>query len=131
MTDKQVKPTDAELDVLRALWMHGPGTVKEIHERLPATPHRGYTTVLKLLQIMCEKGLVERDESQRAHVYRVSMSQEQTQQKLLSHLTDKVFDSSMSNLVMRALSTGQASKEQVDKYTRQPEMDDGFYFEGE
>jgi BlaI family penicillinase repressor len=80
---------------------------------LPVIPHRGYTTVLKLLQIMSEKGLVERDESQRAHVYRVSMTMEQTQQKLLSHLMAKVFDNSMSNLVMRALSTRPASKEEL------------------
>jgi predicted transcriptional regulator len=113
MSKTPVRPTDAELDVLRALWEHGPGTVREIHDRLPDTPHRGYTTVLKLLQIMADKGLVRRDESQRAHVYAVEMSMEQTQQKLLTHLMDKVFDSSMSNLVMRALSTKTASKEEL------------------
>ena len=113
MTNKQTKPTDAEFDVLRVLWDHGPGTVKEIHERLPGTPHRGYTTVLKILQIMSEKGLVDRDESQRAHVYRVALSMEQTQQNLLSHLMDKVFDNSAGNLVMRALSTKKASKAEL------------------
>ena len=85
MSKSPQKPTDAELDVLRVLWQYGPGTVREIHERLPGTPHRGYTTVLKLLQIMADKGLVRRDESQRAHVYAVEMSMEQTQQKLLTH----------------------------------------------
>jgi predicted transcriptional regulator len=113
MSKVPTRPTDAELDVLRVLWEHGPGTVREIHDRLPDTPHRGYTTVLKLLQIMSEKGLVKRDESQRAHVYAVEMSMEQTQQKLLAHLMDKVFDNSMSNLVMRALSTKTASKEEL------------------
>ncbi len=113
MSNKELKPTDAELDVLRVLWEHGPGTVREIHQRLPETPHRGYTTVLKLLQIMSEKGLVKRDESQRAHVYAVESSMEQTQQKLLSHMMDKVFDNSMSNLVMRALATRPASKEEL------------------
>ncbi|UCE24864.1 MAG: BlaI/MecI/CopY family transcriptional regulator [Candidatus Zixiibacteriota bacterium] len=113
MSNKELKPTDAELDVLRVLWEHGPATVREIHQRLPATPHRGYTTVLKLLQIMSEKGLVRRDESQRAHVYSVEASMEQTQQKLLSHMMDKAFDNSMSSLVMRALATRPASKEEL------------------
>ncbi|UCG62347.1 MAG: BlaI/MecI/CopY family transcriptional regulator [Candidatus Zixiibacteriota bacterium] len=115
MSTKNTKPTDAELDVLRVLWEHGPGTVREIHDRLPQTPHRVYTTVLKLLQIMCEKGLVKRDESQRAHVYEVAVSMEQTQQNLVNHLLAKVFDNSMSSMVMRALSTRQASKEDLDE----------------
>ncbi len=115
MVQKQVKPTDAELDVLRALWEHGPGTVKEIHQRLPGEPHRGYTTVLKLLQIMADKGLVKRDESQRAHVYRVDVSLEQAQTKMLAHLMNKAFNNSMSSLVMRALSTRPASKEELSE----------------
>ena len=115
MSVKNTKPTDAELDVLRVLWEHGPGKVREIHDRLPQTPHRAYTTVLKLLQIMCEKGLVKRDESQRAHIYEVAVSMEQTQQKFVTHLMDKVFDNSMSSLVMRALSNRHASKEELDE----------------
>ena len=113
MVLKQVKPTDAELDVLRVLWEHGPGTVKEIHQKLPDYPHRGYTTVLKLLQIMADKGLVKRDESQRAHVYRVDVSLEQTQTKMITHLMDKAFNNSMSSLVMRALSARPASREEL------------------
>ncbi|MEW6411316.1 MAG: BlaI/MecI/CopY family transcriptional regulator [Candidatus Zixiibacteriota bacterium] len=113
MVLKQVKPTDAELDVLRVLWEHGPGTVKEIHQKLPDHPRRGYTTVLKLLQIMADKGLVKRDESQRAHVYRVDVSLEQTQTKMITHLMDKAFNNSMSSLVMRALSARPASREEL------------------
>ena len=113
MTDQHLKPTDAELDVLRALWEHGPGTVKEVQQRLPETPHRGYTTVLKLLQIMAEKGLVRRDERQRAHIYEADLSLAQTQKNLLSHLLDRVFESSTGNLVMQALSTRKASKEEL------------------
>jgi predicted transcriptional regulator len=113
MTKQHVKPTDAELDVLQALWQHGPGTVKEIQQRLPDKPHRGYTTVLKLLQIMAEKGLVLRDEAQRAHIYRADLSLSQTQKNLLSHLMDKVFDKSAGSLVVQALSTRKASREEL------------------
>ena len=112
---KNINPTDAELDILRVLWSHGPGTVKEIHERLPRKPARGYTTVLKLLQIMSEKGLVERDESRRAHVYRACYTLEYTQRKLLSRLMDKAFDSSASKLVLQALSAKPASREELEK----------------
>jgi BlaI family penicillinase repressor len=110
---KNINPTDAELDILRVMWSHGPGTVKEIHERLPEKPARGYTTVLKLLQIMSEKGLVARDESRRAHVYRACYTLEYTQRKLLSRLMDRAFDNSASKLVMQALSSKPASRKEL------------------
>ncbi|MBN1211499.1 MAG: BlaI/MecI/CopY family transcriptional regulator [candidate division Zixibacteria bacterium] len=115
---KNINPTDAELDILRVLWSHGPGTVKEIHEQLPGKPPRGYTTVLKLLQIMSEKDLVARDERRRAHVYRACYSIEYTQRKLLSRLMDKAFDSSAGKLVVQALSAKPASREELQEIRR-------------
>ncbi len=112
------KPTDAELDILRVLWSQGPCTVRQVHENLPPEPPRGYTTVLKLMQIMSEKGLVRRDKRQRAHVYEATVAAEQTQRNLLTHLLDKVFAGSSSQLVMRALSAGKASKEELAEIKR-------------
>ena len=102
MTNSRTRPTDAELDILRVLWAHGPGTVKEVHEKLPESPHRGYTTVLKLMQIMSDKGLLTREKRGRAHVYRPLLSAEQTQRTLLSHLIDNAFDGSAGRLVRSA-----------------------------
>lgn len=116
--NEQVKPTDAELDILRVLWQHGPGTVRQIHEQLPDNPPRGYTTVLKLLQIMAEKGLVERDEAQRAHVYRAAMSPDQTRGNLLKHLLEKAFDNSTSKLVAHILAATPASPEELAEIRR-------------
>src|SRR5215831_21403121 len=85
------KPTDAELAVLRVLWQRGPSTVREVWGQLSATQQTGYTTVLKTLQIMLAKSLVERDEADRSHVYRPAVDQEQTQRQLVSYLLDRVF----------------------------------------
>jgi predicted transcriptional regulator len=103
------KPTDAELAVLRVLWNRGRSTVREVWEQLGATQQTGYTTVLKTLQIMLAKGLVERDEADRSHVYRPAIGQEQTQRQLVSHLLDRVFAGSARKLVMQALSVKKAS----------------------
>ncbi|HEX8184743.1 MAG TPA: BlaI/MecI/CopY family transcriptional regulator [Blastocatellia bacterium] len=99
------RPTDTELEILRVLWQRGPSTVREVQETLGETKSTGYTTVLKMLQIMTEKGLVRRDERQRAHVYEARLAQEQTQQQLVGDLLDRVFDGSATSLVMQALAT--------------------------
>ncbi|MGH9759962.1 MAG: BlaI/MecI/CopY family transcriptional regulator [Blastocatellia bacterium] len=111
MNRRQVpKPTDSELDILQVLWQRGPSTVREVQDELNNVRPTGYTTVLKLMQIMTDKGLVERDERQRAHVYRASYAEEQTQQQIVGELLDRVFDGSAAKLVMRALATKPASE---------------------
>ena len=103
------KPTDAELAILRVLWERGPSTVRQVHELLPRDRPAAYTTALKLLQIMTEKGLVDRDERERTHVYRARLSEEQTQRQLVRDLLDRAFGGSASKLVMQALATKRAS----------------------
>ena len=107
------QPTAAELAILKALWRRGSGTVREVWEDLTgdraAGYTAGYTTVLKLLQIMTDKGLVRRDEARRSHVYRPARSEEQTQQRLVSDLLDRAFNGSAAKLVMQALATKRAS----------------------
>lgn len=97
------KPTPAELGILRVLWKTGPSTVRKVHEILSAEEGTGYTTVLKFLQIMHVKGLVDRDESTRAHVYHARLTKEAAQRQMTSQLIDRVFDGSSSDLVMAAL----------------------------
>ena len=108
------QPTAAELEILRALWRLGPSTVRDVHEALRER-RVGYTTVLKLRQIMTEKGLVKRDESQRAHVYEVRVPQEQTQTQLVRDLVDRAFGGSPGRLVMQALSSRKATPEERDR----------------
>ena len=115
------RPTDAELDILRVLWEHGPATVREVQEALDELERRrpaGYTTVLKQLQIMTDKGLVERDESGRAHVYRASVAREATETQLVGDLLDRAFGGSASRLVMRALASTPASEEELREIRR-------------
>jgi predicted transcriptional regulator len=107
------RPTDAELAILRVLWRHGASTVKDVHEELARSSPTGYTTTLKQLQIMAEKGLVTRDESQRAHLYTARLPQEQTQTQLVGDLLDRAFDGSAARLVQRALSSRPASPEEL------------------
>jgi len=107
------RPTDAELAILRVLWEQGPATVRRVHEALAGTRETGYTTTLKLMQIMAEKGLVTRDESARTHVYAARLSQHQTQRQLVSDLLDRAFGGSAAALVMQALSAGQTSPEEL------------------
>lgn len=106
-------PTDAELEILRVLWAHGPATVREVKERLEAD--QGYTTVLKHLQLMHEKGLVDRDESGRAHVYAAATAEADTQRRLVRDLLDRAFGGSAQQLVMRALSAEQVSDDELEQ----------------
>ena len=112
------KPTDAELDILSVLWEHGPCTVKDVHQQLSGNPPRGYTTVLKLMQIMHDKNLVRRDEKKRAHVYKAAIAAEQAQSSLIKHLLSKAFDNSTGKLVMQALASRPASKKELTEIRR-------------
>ena len=112
------RPTDAELAILRVLWSRGPSTVRQVHEAISRDRETGYTTVLKLMQIMTEKGLVERDESERTHVYQARFTQEATQQRLVSDLLDKAFGGSASQLVMQALAAKPASADELAQIRR-------------
>ncbi len=105
------RPTDAELAILRVLWQRGPSTVRQVQETLSSD--RGYTTVLKLMQIMTNKGLVHRDESQRAHIYQPVFAEEETQQRLVDDLIERAFGGATTNLVMQALSAKKASAEEL------------------
>jgi predicted transcriptional regulator len=108
------RPTDAELAILRVLWARGPSTVRQITEVMSDSGREtGYTTVLKLLQIMTEKGIVVRDESARTHVYAPASTQDQTQRQLVSDLLDRVFDGSAAQLVMQALATKKTTPEEL------------------
>ena len=109
------RPTDAELEILRVLWDLGPSTVRDVHEILSKTKPTGYTTVLKLMQIMAEKGIVRRNEDQRAHVYEARLPQEQTQQQLVDDLLDRAFGGSATQMVMQALSAKKATPEELAK----------------
>jgi predicted transcriptional regulator len=114
----QPRPTDAELAILRVLWEEGPCTVRRVQEGLARVKPTGYTTALKLLQVMTEKGLVLRDESQRTHVYRARSSAEQTQRQLVRDLIRRAFGGSAQNLVMRALESKEASAEELAEVRR-------------
>jgi len=107
------RPTQAELEILSVLWQRGNSTVREVQETLTETRAMGYTTVLKLLQIMSEKGLVTRDEEQRSHVYAAAIPQDQTQRQLVTDLLDRAFDGSAMDLVMHALATKKTSAEEI------------------
>jgi predicted transcriptional regulator len=105
------KPTDAELGILRVLWTRGPSTVRQIAEVLGR--ETGYTTVLKLLQIMTEKRLVVRDESARTHIYEPAYTEDQTQRQLVTDLLDRAFDGSAAKLVLQALASTKTSPEEL------------------
>jgi len=107
------RPTDAELAILRILWDRGPSTVRQVHEILGRERQAAYTTALKLLQIMTEKGLVERDERDRTHIYRARLSEETTQRQLVRDLVDRAFAGSSSKLVLQALASRRASAEEL------------------
>ena len=118
MSKTRPDPTTAELEILQVLWEHGPSTVGFVNEKLNKKKRVGYTTTLKLMQIMAEKELVLRDKSKRAHVYSVGVSSEQTEKQLVSGLIDRAFRGSASRLVMQALSTRKASEEELDEIRR-------------
>lgn len=107
------RPTDAELAILRVLWDRGPSTVRQVHDVISADRPSAYTTALKLLQIMTEKGLVERDERDRTHIYRARLSEEHTQRQLVRDLVDRAFGGSAAKLVLQALASKHASPDEL------------------
>src|SRR5277367_4647260 len=107
------RPTDAELEILTVLWSRGPSTVREVHENVTRRKAAQYSTVLKFMQIMAEKGLVRRDEKQRAHIYEAAQPREWTQQRLAGDLLQRAFGGSAKNLVIGALSARKASKQDL------------------
>jgi BlaI family penicillinase repressor len=118
MSDVPPRPTDAELEILTVLWSRGPSTVRDVHETIVGRRPAQYTTVLKLLQIMADKGIVTRDEGQRAHVYTAARPREWTQQQLAGDLLQRAFNGSASGLVLGALSARKASAEELDEIRR-------------
>ena len=110
------QPTPAELAILTILWRNGPGTVREVHEALASTV--GYTTVLKLMQIMTAKGLVTRTESGRTHIYTAAMTEESTQRRMVTDLVDRAFGGSALRLVVQALSTKPATPAELEEIKR-------------
>jgi predicted transcriptional regulator len=113
-----VKPTEAELAILRVLWKRGPSTVREVTDELHRDRGTGYTTALKLLQIMTDKGLVRRNDSTRSHVYEASAPAETTQRQLVGDLLDKAFGGSAQRLVMQALTAKRASPDELAEIRR-------------
>ena len=107
------RPTDAELAILRVLWQRGACTVRQVHDSLSPEQPIGYTTVLKLMQIMTEKGLVVRDERQRAHIYRSRLTEQKTQRQLLADLLERAFGGSAPKLVMQALTARKTSADEL------------------
>lgn len=112
------KPTASELEILRVLWTRGPSTVREVHEALRSKKDIGYTSVLKLLQIMTEKGTVRRDENQRAHVYEACEPAEKTKRDLASDVLQRVFEGSASQLMLHALAGRPTSREEIKELRR-------------
>ena len=112
------KPTDSELAILRVLWRVGPATVRAVHDELSRMQETGYTTVLKMMQIMTEKGLVTRNESERSHVYQPVCSEEQVQRQLVGHLLDRAFGGSAQKLVMQALASKKSSPDELAEIRR-------------
>jgi BlaI family transcriptional regulator, penicillinase repressor len=113
MTGGTPTPSNSELEILHVLWRKGPQTVRQIHPALRRKREIGYTTVLKTLQVMAEKGLVTRDERERSHVYRAAVPEKSIKRRLVSDLLDRVFDGSAANLVLQALSAKRASPEDI------------------
>jgi len=125
MNKQTPRPTDAELAILRVLWDRGASTVRQVHEVLGRERPTAYTTALKLLQIMTEKGLVRRDETDRTHVYHARLSQEQTQRQLVRDLVDRAFGGSASKLVMQALAAKRTSAEELTEIRKLIDGRDG------
>ncbi len=118
MPRRSQRPTDAELTILNVLWESGPATVRQVHESLPRAGRRGYTTTLKLMQIMAEKGLLARDTARRSHVYSARSSAHEMQERLVGDLLDKAFQGSSAKLVLRALAQEPASPEELAEIRR-------------
>src|SRR5256885_1541951 len=109
------KPTESELEILQILWKKVNASVREVHEELLQTKEAGYTTTLKLMQIMHEKGLVKRDDSIKTHIYQAAVSKEKTQKHLLNKMIDSLFGGSSGELVMQALGNHKASAEELEE----------------
>ena len=114
-TTKNLKPTDSELEILQVLWEKGNATVRDVHEELVQVKDCGYTTTLKLMQIMFEKGLVLRDDSNRTHIYQANVSREKTQKQLMDRMVDSVFSGSHTQLVMQALGAHTPSRKELEE----------------
>ncbi len=115
MAAKQIKPTESELEILRVLWDKNQATVREVHEVLSEHKDSGYTTTLKLMQIMFEKGIVKRDDSSKTHIYKANVSRENTQQQLVGKMIHSLFGGSSTQLVMQALGNHAPNKEELDE----------------
>jgi BlaI family transcriptional regulator, penicillinase repressor len=117
MGAKYIKPTESELEILNILWQKDVATVREVHEQMASTKDVGYTTTLKLMQIMHEKGLVKRDESMRTHIYQPAVNREKTQKHLLNKMIDSLFGGSSTQLVLQALGSEEQklSSEELDQ----------------
>jgi len=114
MTNHNIKPTEGEMEILQVLWQKGNATVREVHEALNKK-ESGYTTTLKLMQILHEKGMVERDTNQKTHIYKALVSQDKTEKQLVNKMIDNVFNGSAARLVMQALGNHSASAEEIDE----------------
>lgn len=111
---KSIKPTESELEILQVLWTKGTASVREVHEELLKIKDAGYTTTLKLMQIMYEKGLVRRDDSIKTHIYQAAVSREKTQKHLLGKMIDTLFGGSPTELVIQALGNHKASADELE-----------------
>jgi BlaI family penicillinase repressor len=118
MSTKTIKPTESELEILQVLWEKDKASVREVHEELLKTKEAGYTTTLKLMQIMYEKGLVSRDDTFKTHIYQPSVSKEKTQQHLLGKMINTVFGGSSTELVLQALGNHKASPAELEEIQR-------------
>ncbi len=111
--DIYIKPTESELEILQLLWLKKDATVRNIHETLSVTKESGYTTTLKLMQIMFEKGLVHRDNSAKTHIYKAALQQDVVQKHILNKMINTVFNGNSANLVLQVLGNHQSSKEEL------------------
>ncbi|QPH39293.1 BlaI/MecI/CopY family transcriptional regulator [Pedobacter endophyticus] len=114
MSNNNIKPTEGEMEILQVLWQKGQATVRDVHETLDKKDS-GYTTTLKLMQIMHEKGMVERDTNQKTHIYKALVSQDKTEKQLVNKMIDNVFNGSAARLVMQALGNHSASADEIDE----------------
>jgi predicted transcriptional regulator len=115
MTIKKLKPTQSELEILAILWNKENATVREVHEELSKNKDSGYTTTLKLLQIMFEKGLVTRDDSNKTHIYQPAVTRQKTQKQFLDKMINTLFAGSSTQLVLQALGNQKASKDELEE----------------
>jgi predicted transcriptional regulator len=125
---KPIKPTESELEILNILWDKGPSTVREVHEELAKTKDAGYTTTLKLMQIMHEKKLLRRNTESKTHIYEAAVSQSQTQGQMIQRMIDTVFNGSAGQLIMQALGNHKATDEELEhikQYLEQMEKSKG------